>query len=94
MAITIKKGKYKIYHIPGKKIGCTTNIKKRVEQEQGYKPGEYEILYETDDIGRSISKAEKALQKDLGYKEDIKLYKDLFKKLMNKHSIFRSNNNI
>ena len=43
--IQLKKGKYKIYHIPGKKIGCTTNIKKRVQQEQGYKPGEYEILY-------------------------------------------------
>ena len=85
MKINIKKGKYKIYHIPGKKIGCTTNVIKRVEQEQGYKPGEYEILYETDDISEA-SKAEKALQKDLGYKEDIKLYKDLFKKTMNKHS--------
>ena len=85
MKINIKKGKYKIYHIPGKKIGCTTNVIKRVEQEQGYKLGEYEILYETDDISEA-SKAEKALQKDLGYKEDIKLYKDLFKKTMNKHS--------
>ena len=85
MEINIEKGKYKIYHIPNKKIGCTTNVIKRVEQEQGYKPGEYEILYETDDIGEA-SKTEKALQKDLGYKEDIKLYKDLFKKTMNKHS--------
>ena len=85
MEINIKKGKYKIYHIPGKKIGCTTNIKKRVQQEQGYKPGEYEILYETDDIGEA-SRAEKALQKDLGYKEDVKLYKDLFKKQMKKHT--------
>ena len=85
MEITIKKGKYKIYHIPGKKIGCTTNIKKRVQQEQGYKPGEYEILYETDDIGEA-SRAEKTLQKDLGYKEDVKLYKDLFKKQMKKHT--------
>tara|TARA_B100001248_G_scaffold250286_1_gene224221 strand:+ start:350 stop:1126 length:777 start_codon:yes stop_codon:yes gene_type:complete len=85
METTIKKGKYKIYHIPGKKIGCTTNIKKRVEQEQGFKPSEYEILYETDDIGKA-SKAEKRLQKNLGYKEDLKLYKDLFKKSMSKHS--------
>jgi NTP pyrophosphatase (non-canonical NTP hydrolase) len=85
MEIKINKGKYKIYHILGKKIGCTTNIKKRVEQEQGFKPGEYEILYETDDIGEA-SKAEKLLQKDLGYKEDLKLYKDLFKKNMSKHS--------
>ena len=28
METTIKKGKYKIYHILGKKIGCTTNVKK------------------------------------------------------------------
>ena len=48
--IELKTGKYKIYHIPGVKIGCTTNVKKRVEEEQGYKPGEYDILYETDDI--------------------------------------------
>ena len=85
MEINIKKGKYKIYHIHGKKIGCTTNIKKRVEQEQGYKPGEYEILFETDDIAEA-SNAEKILQKDLGYKEDLKLYKDLFKKNMNKQN--------
>ena len=50
MDIEVKKGKYKVYHILGKKIGCTKNIKKRVEQEQGYKLGEYEILFETDDI--------------------------------------------
>ena len=83
--IELKKGKYKIYHIPGVKIGCTTNIKKRVEEEQGYKPGEYDILYETDDIVEA-SGAERNLQKELKYKTDIKLYKDLFQKKMNKHS--------
>ena len=83
--IELKKGKYKIYHIPGVKIGCTTNIKKRVEEEQGYKPGEYDILYETDDIVEA-SEAERNLQKELKYKTDIKLYKDLFRKKMNKHS--------
>ena len=83
--IELKKGKYKIYHIPGVKIGCTTNIKKRVEEEQGYKPGEYDILYETDDIVEA-SEAERNLQKELKYKTDIKLYKDLFQKKMNKHS--------
>ena len=60
MEIKIKAGKYKVYHILGKKIGCTKNIKKRVEEEQGYKPGEYEILYETNDI-KKASKAEKIL---------------------------------
>ena len=86
MAVTLKKGKYKIYHIPGKKIGCTTNLKKRVEEAQGYKSGEYEVLFETDDI-KEASNAERTLQKDLGYKVDIKPYKELFKsKYMRTHS--------
>jgi len=83
--IKLKKGKYKIYHIPGVKVGCTTNIQRRVIEAQGYKPGEYEILFETDNVAEA-SHAEKQLQKDLGYKVDRKLYKDLFKKAMNKHT--------
>ena len=86
MDIEVKKGKYKVYHILGKKIGCTKNIKKRVEQEQGYKPGEYEILFETDDI-KEAAKAEKTLQQDLGYKVDIKPYDKLFNKEMKKVNI-------
>lgn len=83
MEIEISEGKYKVYHIPGKKIGCTKNIKKRVEEEQGYRPGEYEILYETDDI-KLASKAERTLQQDLGYRVDTKPYDKLFKKSMKK----------
>ena len=86
MDIEVKKGKYKVYHILGKKIGCTKNIKKRVEQEQGYKPGEYEILFETDNI-KEAAKAEKTLQQDLGYKVDIKPYDKLFNKEMKKVNI-------
>ena len=86
MDIEVKKGKYKVYHILGKKIGCTKNIKKRVEQEQGYKPGEYEILFETDDI-KEAAKAERTLQEDLGYKVDIKPYDKLFNKEMKKVNI-------
>jgi NTP pyrophosphatase (non-canonical NTP hydrolase) len=83
----IPTGKYKVYHIPGKKVGCTTDIQKRVVETQGYKQGEYEILFATDDIVEA-SEAERTLQKDLGYKVDRKLYKDLFKKnkKMSKHS--------
>lgn len=80
--------KYKIYHIPGVKIGCTTNIQKRVVDVQGYKQGEYEILFETDDL-LEASKAEITLQNDLGYKVDLKPYKDLFKsneKTSNRHT--------
>jgi len=80
-------GKYKVYHIPGVKIGCTTDIQKRVVETQGYKQGEYEILLQTDSIAEA-SQAERILQQDLGYKVDRNLYKDLFKKRksMNKHS--------
>ena len=86
MRPTLTSGKYKIYHIPGKKIGCTTNLKKRVEEDQGYKFGEYDVLFETDDITEA-SKAERTLQQDLGYKVDIKPYKELFKsKYMRTHS--------
>jgi NTP pyrophosphatase (non-canonical NTP hydrolase) len=79
----VSTGKYKVYHILGKKIGCTTNVQKRVVDEQGFKPGEYEILFETDDI-KEAANAERQLQKDLGYKVDIKPYDKLFKKPMSK----------
>ena len=80
MAIEIKTGKYKIYHIPGQKVGCTTDIEKRVVKEQGFKRTEFEILFETDDI-KEAANAERTLQKDLGYKVDIKPYDKLFNKM-------------
>jgi hypothetical protein len=57
---------YKIYHIPGVKIGCSTNPKKRVK-EQGY--SDYEILEEYIDI-YEVSDREIQLQKQYGYKVD------------------------
>ena len=41
---------YYLYHIPGKKIGVTTDLKRRVEDQQGYGPGEYEVIETSDDI--------------------------------------------
>ena len=41
---------YYLYHIPGKKIGVTRDLKERVEHQQGYEPGEYGVLTQTDDI--------------------------------------------
>ena len=67
---------YVIYHIPGKKIGVTNNIKYRVEEQQGYIEGEYEILEMSDDIDY-VSYKELELQKKYGYKVDEKLYKQL-----------------
>ena len=68
---------YAIYHIPGVKIGVTNNIKYRVEEQQGYEPGEYEILEMSDDIDY-ISKRELYLQERYGYRVDRQLYKELF----------------
>ena len=67
---------YCIYHIPGKKIGVTNNVKYRVEEQQGYLEGEYEILEMSDDIDY-VSHKELELQRKYGYKVDEKLYKQL-----------------
>ena len=68
--------KYYLYHIPGKKIGVTKSLARRVEQQQGYAPNEYEIIEESDDIDY-ISKREIELQKSHGYRVDETLYKQL-----------------
>ena len=68
---------YAIYHIPGKKIGVTNNVKNRVEEQQGYKEGEYEILEMSDDIDY-VSKRELELQSKYGYRVDRRPYKELF----------------
>ncbi len=67
---------YHIYHIPGRKIGVTQNLEARVHTQQGYGPGEYEVLESSDDIDY-ISEKELELQKEYGYRVDRKLYKNL-----------------
>tara|TARA_R110002153_G_scaffold14450_1_gene52440 strand:- start:897 stop:1742 length:846 start_codon:yes stop_codon:yes gene_type:complete len=69
---------YYLYHIPGKKIGVTCNLKHRVEEQQGYNFDEYEVLLKTDDID-FVSNMEIALQKKHGYRIDTQLYKDLYR---------------
>jgi NTP pyrophosphatase (non-canonical NTP hydrolase) len=73
---------YYLYHIPGKKIGVTRNLNKRVTQQQGYAADEYEVLLTSDDID-FISDKEIELQQSYGYKKDRTLYKNLFKSNMN-----------
>ena len=68
--------KYVIYHIPGKKIGVTNDLYNRVECQQGYEVGEYEVLESSDDIDY-ISKREIELQKKYGYRVDLKPYNEL-----------------
>ncbi len=69
---------YYLYHIPGKKIGVTCNLNKRVTITQGYNPDEYEVLDQSDDIDY-ISEKEIELQKSYGYKVDRKKYNELIK---------------
>ena len=71
---------YYIYHIPGKKVGVTRNLKDRVTKQQGYGVTEYEVLDSSTDIDY-ISRREIELQQSYGYKVDHKLYKNLFKKM-------------
>jgi len=68
--------KYYLYHIPGKKIGVTTDLEERVHKQQGYYPGEYEIIETSDDI-EFISLGERIMQKCYGYKVDDVLYSEL-----------------
>jgi NTP pyrophosphatase (non-canonical NTP hydrolase) len=67
---------YYLYHIPGKKVGVTTNLEERVHKQQGYYPGEYEIIETSEDID-FISAGEIIMQKCYGYKVDEVLYSKL-----------------
>ena len=67
---------YYIYHIPGKKIGVTRDLKYRVEEQQGYGPDEYDIVMKSDNIDY-ISEQELYLQKQYGYRVDDEPYNEL-----------------
>ena len=73
-----------IYHIPNVKIGCTTNLKERVVNQQGYE--NYEILYKTNNINKA-SKKELELQTKYKYKKDNKTYKETIMNIKNKFYI-------
>jgi len=67
---------YYIYHIPGKKIGVTRDLKYRVEEQQGYSQDEYDIIMKSDNI-EYVSEQEIYLQKRFGYKIDETPYNEL-----------------
>lgn len=61
---------YYIYHIPGVKIGCTSDLIKRMK-DQGFTS--WEILEEHTDI-YEVSNREIQLQKEYGYRVDTVPY--------------------
>ena len=67
---------YYLYHIPGKKIGVTRDLKYRVEEQQGYSADEYDIVMKSDNID-FISEQELYLQKMYGYRVDEVPYNKL-----------------
>ena len=67
------KNLYYIYHIPGKKIGMTRNIYKRVILQQGYKDGEFQILESSYDK-EFIENKEHQWQEFFKYKKDLCSY--------------------
>jgi hypothetical protein len=60
---------YHIYHIPGVKIGCTSNIKSRLKKYRLDNIFNFDIL-ETHTNIYTASKREIELQKQYGYKVD------------------------
>ena len=83
---------YYVYYIKGIKVGCTKDLKRRVEKEQGYK--EYKILFESKDI-KKASNAERYYQEKLGYKVDTNTYEELNNnKLKLKKMIKKTNHTI
>jgi hypothetical protein len=57
-------------------VGVTTNLKRRVEDQQGYGPGEYEVLAMRHDITEA-AKYEAMYQRLHGYPVDIVPYDKL-----------------
>ena len=81
---------YYLYHIPGKKVGVTTNLEERVHKQQGYYPGEYEIIEKSDDID-FISEGERIMQRFYKYRVDDVLYSEL---MINKNKDLNMNINV
>ena len=81
---------YYVYYIKGIKVGCTKDIKKRVEKEQGYK--DYSILFKSKDI-KKASNAERYYQELLNYKVDTNTYEQLTN-VKNKKMIKKTNHTV
>lgn len=68
---------YYIYHLPGLKVGATNSLEYRVEEGQGFKKGEYEVLHTINNIFIA-SFEEMREQKQRGYTVEAQPYYKLF----------------
>ena len=75
---------YYIYHIEGIKVGCTNNPVKRIKIQQGY--SDYKILAKTKNIDEAC-RLEFEWQDKLGYKRDIRTYKETINNFKTKKMI-------
>ncbi len=73
---------YYIYHIPGKKVGVTKNLEERITKQQGYKKGEYEILFSSSSVDE-VSDKEIFYQKKFNYTPDFNSFKTLYNQFHN-----------
>lgn len=80
---------YYVYYIKGIKVGCTKNLKKRVEEEQGYK--NYTVLFKSKDI-KEASDAERYYQEKLGYNVDSNTYKELINNKIKYNKMIKKTN--
>ena len=72
----MNKKMYFVYHVPKVKVGMTSDLGKRVFEEQGYDPADVQILHTTY-LMEEASELEKMYQKSFGYKVDQMTYADL-----------------
>jgi NTP pyrophosphatase (non-canonical NTP hydrolase) len=82
---------YYIYHIEGIKVGCTNNPVKRIKSQQGY--SEYKILAKTKNIDEACQ-LEFEWQDKLGYKRDLRTYKETINNFKTKKMIHVTNHTI
>ncbi len=69
---------YYIYEIPGVKVGCTKDLKHRVEQKQKTPLGQYNILGAANNI-QDATEMEQEWQIKLGYSVDKINYNEVLK---------------
>ena len=82
---------YYIYHIEGVKVGCTNNPVKRIKTQQGY--SDYKILAKTKNIDKACQ-LEFEWQDKLGYKRDLRTYKETINNFKTKKMIHVTNQTI